>query len=154
MALNSPSKCSRCSSSNLSRALPRSSSLSAMIMACILAWCSVPRKMCSLRQSPMPSAPNSRALPASSGVSAFARTPRVRRSSAQASTCSKLSLTSGSSSGTSSAVTRPLLPSMAIVSPSDSVVPPALSVLALRSIASSPAPATHGLPMPRATRAA
>ena len=35
-----------------------------------------PKNMCSVRQRPMPSAPNSRALLASSGVSAFVRTPR------------------------------------------------------------------------------
>ena len=39
--------------------------------------------MCSVRQSPMPSAPNSRAFAASSGVSAFARTPSRRSPSAQ-----------------------------------------------------------------------
>ena len=60
-------------------------------------------------------------------------------------------LTSGSSSGTSSAVTTPVLPSIAIRSPSDSSVPPTRSRLACRSISSSPAPATHGLPIPRAT---
>ena len=43
--------------------------------------------MCSVRHRPMPSAPNSRARRASSGVSALARTPSVRSSSAQPSTC-------------------------------------------------------------------
>ena len=125
-----------------------------MIMSCIRCWCSVPRKMCSLRQRPIPSAPNSRARDASSGVSALARTPRLRSSSAQARTVLKSSPISTSSSSTSSAVTTPVLPSIAIVSPSASSVPPARSRLAFRSISSSPAPATHGFPIPRATRAA
>ena len=78
--------------------------------------------MCSVRHRPMPSAPNSRALRASSGVSALARTRRraqlvgpledrveLRRS------------TSGSTSGTSSVVIAPVVPSMAIRSPACSV---------------------------------
>ena len=38
--------------------------------------------MCSVRQRPMPSAPNARAVRASSGVSALARTFMVRAASA------------------------------------------------------------------------
>ena len=45
---------------------------------------SSPMNMCSVRQSPMPSAPNSRAWRRRSGVSAFARTRRRRSSSAHA----------------------------------------------------------------------
>ena len=93
--------------------------------------------MCSVRQRPMPSAPNSRARRASSGVSAFVRTPSVRSSSAQPSTVSNWSDTSGSSSGTSSAVTTPALPSIAIMSPSLSFVPFTLSVRACRSMSSA-----------------
>ncbi len=37
-----------------------------------------PKNMCSVRHSPMPSAPNSIAILASPGVSALARTPRLR----------------------------------------------------------------------------
>ena len=50
--------------------------------------------MCSVRHRPMPSAPSSRAFFASSGVSALARTPRRRISSAHSSTRSKYSSTS------------------------------------------------------------
>ena len=125
-----------------------------MIIARIFGWRSAAMNMCSVRQRPMPWAPNSRALAASSGVSAFARTPSVRTSSAQPSTVWKWSDTSGSSSGTSSAVTTPAEPSIAIVSPSPSCVSPTLRVFALRSISSAPAPDTHGLPIPRATSAA
>ena len=110
--------------------------------------------MCSVRQRPMPSAPNSRALAASSGVSALVRTPSVRSSSAQPSTVSNSALTSGSSSGTSSVVTTPAVPSIAIRSPSPSCVPFTRTVFAARSISSADAPDTHGLPIPRATSAA
>ena len=54
--------------------------------------------MCSVRQRPMPSAPNSRALTASSGVSAFARTRRRRIPSVQPSSVSKCSSICGGTS--------------------------------------------------------
>ena len=66
-----------------------------MIIARIFGWRSAAMNMCSVRQRPMPSAPNSRAFRASSGVSAFARTPSWRISSAHPSTCWKFSSTSG-----------------------------------------------------------
>ena len=76
-------------------------------------------------------------------------------SSAQPSTVSKASLISGSSSATSSAVTAPVLPSMAIsVALAAARCSPTRIRLALRSIFRSPAPATQGLPIPRATSAA
>ena len=56
---------------------------------------SSPKNMCSVRHSPIPSAPNDRARAASSGVSAFALTPSRRNSSAQASTWRKSSPISG-----------------------------------------------------------
>jgi hypothetical protein len=52
-----------------------------MIIAFISGWRSAAMNMCSVRHSPMPSAPSSRALAASSGVSALARTPSRRCSS-------------------------------------------------------------------------
>ena len=51
----------------LRRARRRSSSPSAMIIARIFGWRSAAMNMCSVRQRPMPSAPNSRALRASVG---------------------------------------------------------------------------------------
>ena len=71
----------------------------------IFSWRSSPKNMCSVRHRPMPSAPSSRARRASSGVSAFARTPRRRSSSAQPRTVRNSSVISGSTSGTSSVVT-------------------------------------------------
>ena len=50
----------------------------ARIISCTIGSRSWAMNMCSVRQRPMPSAPNSRALAASSGVSAFARTRRRR----------------------------------------------------------------------------
>jgi hypothetical protein len=73
----------------------------------IFSWRSSPKNMCSVRHSPMPSAPNSRALRASSGVSALARTRSVRSSSAHFRMVSNASPTSGSTSGTSSVVIEP-----------------------------------------------
>ena len=56
--------------------------------------------MCSVRQRPIPSAPNSRAFAASSGVSALARTRSRRASSAQPRIVSKFSSIAGGTSGT------------------------------------------------------
>ncbi len=92
----SPRRCPRsracCSGSSSSSAARRSASSSAMIIARIFGWRSAAMNMCSVRQRPTPSAPNSRARRASSGVSAFARTPSVRSSSHQPSTVSKCSV--------------------------------------------------------------
>ena len=76
--------------------------------------------MCSVRQSPIPSAPNSRAFAASSGVSAFARTRRRRRSSAQSRIVPKFSSIAGGTSGTEPTITRPVPPSTVSWSPSRS----------------------------------
>ncbi len=65
-----------------------------------------------------------------SAVSAFALTPRRRSSSDQRRTSSKCSLSSGSTSGTSSAVTLPVVPSIAIRSPSASCRSPIVTVAA------------------------
>ena len=79
--------------------------------------------MCSVRQSPIPSAPNSRALAASSGLSAFVRTRRRRIPSAHSSTAEKSSLICGGTSGTEPTITSPVPPSIVIVSPSFSSWP-------------------------------
>ena len=61
----------------------RCSTVSETIISRIAAIRSVSKNMCSVRQRPMPSAPNLRACAASFGVSAFVRTFRVRILSAQ-----------------------------------------------------------------------
>ncbi len=115
---------------------------------------SSPKNMCSVRQRPIPSAPNERARSASSAASALARTPSRRISSAHSSTRSNSSLIRGSIRSTSSTVTSPLEPSIAIRSPAWSSVSPTETTPFSESISSTEAPATHGLPIPRATRAA
>ena len=72
-----------------------------MIISCTSGRRSSPKNMCSVRQSPIPSAPNSRAFAASSGVSALALTLSRRKSSAHPSTVSKSSLICGGTSLTS-----------------------------------------------------
>ena len=133
----------------------RSSSSAARITWTIFSWRSSPKNMCSVRHRPMPSAPNSRALRASSGVSALVRTPSVRSSSAHRRTVSNASPTSGSTSGTSSVVIAPVVPSMASRSPACSVRRRRRAPRrAAGSISRSLAPVTAGTPMPRATSAA
>ena len=103
----------------------------------------------------MPCAPNSRAFAASSGLSAFARTFRRRTSSAQPRTVSKSSLICGGTSGdladdhaAGAAVDRDR------VALAQLVAADAHASARRRSISSPSQPATHGLPMPRATTAA
>ncbi len=115
-----------------------------------------PRNMCSVRHSPIPAAPNERPRAASSGVSALARTPRRRNSSAQPKMVSKSPETSGVTRSTAPSTTAPVVPLIEIMSPSASTVPvPETTARFLpASILSDSAPHTHGLPMPRATTAA
>ena len=61
---------------------------------------SSPKNMCSVRHRPIPSAPNSRALAASAGVSALVRTLSVRDLSAHAMSVAKSPRSSGSTGGT------------------------------------------------------
>ncbi len=102
----------------------------------------------------MPSAPNSRAFAASSGVSAFARTRSRRSSSAQSRIVPKFSSIAGGTSRTGPTMTRPVPPSIVITSPTFSVCSPIVTVSALASIERLSHPATHGFPIPRATTAA
>ena len=61
---------------------------------------------------------------------------------------------SGSTVGTLPRITRPVLPSRVIQSPSCTVTSPTVKRRRPSSITSSPAPATQHLPIPRATTAA
>ena len=65
------------------------------------------KNMCSVRHSPIPSAPNSRAIFASCGVSALARTPSVRSASAHDRNFLKNDDISGSTVGTRPSITSP-----------------------------------------------
>ena len=148
------SKSPCCIGSSLSRAARRPSSFAARIISRTTGSRSSAMNMCSVRQRPIPCAPKSRALAASAGVSAFARTCSRRCSSPQPRTVSRSSFTCGGTSGTSPMITAPVPPSMVRTSPSDRVWPCSVIVRASTSIASASQPATHGFPIPRATTAA
>ncbi len=68
--------------------------------------------MCSVRQSPIPSAPSRTATAASCGVSALARTRSPRWASAQASNWRYSSPVSGRTVATRPRITRPVAPSI------------------------------------------
>ena len=154
MARKMPSKSSRWKGSSLARCCLRSSSVSAMIMARTCGSRSCCMNMCSVRHSPMPWAPNSRACLASSGVSALVRTPRRRTSSAQARTVFTFSSMAAGDSAAWPKITLPLAPSMEIQSPSLTTTSPTVNLRASTSTFRSWAPAMQGLPIPRATTAA
>src|SRR5439155_592351 len=90
-----PMKSSRWNGRSFFTAAWRAAESVAMIISRTIGIRSAAKNMCSVRTRPMPSAPNSRAFFASSGVSAFARTPSVRARSAQP----RNSLTSSESCG-------------------------------------------------------
>ncbi|MNI28555.1 hypothetical protein D3C73_823350 [compost metagenome] len=110
--------------------------------------------ICSVRHSPIPSAPKLLALTASSGVSALVKTLSPRNSSAHCSNSLSSVLISGSLSVTPPEITRPVDPSSVIQSPSRTITPPAVKSSASSSIRTSSQPHTHDLPIPRATTAA
>ena len=150
---NSPSKSFCCSGRSASSAARRCSSDSAMIIARIFGCRSSAMNMCSVRHSPIPSAPSSRARAASRGVSALARTRSRRISSDHRSTRSKRSSIDGGSSRAPCSTTAPSEPSTPIMSPARNALPSMRSSPACGSIA-TPAPVTAGTPIPRATSAA
>ena len=80
--------------------------------------------------------------------------PSVRTSSAHAISSAKSPESSGCTVGTTPSMISPVLPSSVMNSPAFTTVPRTESVPALASMRTSPAPATQGLPMPRATTAA
>jgi hypothetical protein len=81
------------------------------------------KNMCSVRQSPMPSAPNLSATRASFEVSALARTPSVRTASAQPINVPNSPDRADSVIGTRPAITCPVEPSMVMISPALNVRP-------------------------------
>ena len=119
----SPRSRTAAAGSSLSSAARRPASSRAMIISCTIGSRSWAMNMCSVRQRPMPSAPNSRALAASSGVSAFARTRSRRSSSAQSRIVPKFSSIAGGTSRTGPTITRPVPPSIVITSPAFSCAP-------------------------------
>ena len=110
--------------------------------------------MCSVRHSPMPSAPKRRATSASWGRSAFVRTFSRRNSSAQPRMTSNGPVGSGVITGTAPTTTSPVVPLIEITSPSCTITPFTSNTPPPTSMSSAAAPHTAGLPMPRATTAA
>ncbi len=88
------------------------------------------KNICSVRHRPMPSAPNLRAVSASSGVSALVRTFRRRAASAQPISVANSPDSCGSIIATRPTNTSPVAPSMVMISPARTVLPPADSVCA------------------------
>ena len=111
------SKSERCIGRSFASASRRPASSSARIISRTAMIRSASKNMCSVRQSPIPSAPKSRATCASWGVSAFART-RIRRFlSAQTISLAKSPESSGCNVGTAPKKTRPAAPSTVTTSP-------------------------------------
>ena len=128
MISNSSAKSCRCIGRSLASAARRPSSVSDRIISRIATIRSPSKNMCSVRQRPMPSAPNERAVRASVGVSALARTFMRRTSSAQPISVPNSPVSSGLIIGTAPAITSPAAPSMVMMSPFFSVTPPAVIV--------------------------
>mmetsp|Transcript_5173 Transcript_5173/g.18550 ORF Transcript_5173/g.18550 Transcript_5173/m.18550 type:complete len:329 (-) Transcript_5173:1346-2332(-) len=114
----------------------------------------VPKNMCSVRTSPTPSAPLTRAVVASSGVSALASTRSVLNSSTQDMKTSRSPPIAGGASSASPRMTSPVVPFSDSQSPSWSLTPPNDSHRFSSSTTSSLHPDTHVFPHPRATTAA
>jgi hypothetical protein len=131
MMRNSLRKSSRWNGKRRARAVRLPSSPRAMIICRTAPMRSGSKNMCSVRHRPMPSAPYLRAVSASSGVSALARTLSWRASSAHSINVPKSPDTAGSIIATLPANTSPEPPSRVMVSPAWTTWPLAASVWAL-----------------------
>ena len=115
---------------------------------------SAARNMCSVRQSPIPCAPSSRAFFASSSVSALARTSilPLRTSSDHFKMVSNSFGGFDAINASCPSITSPVVPSSDNQSPSFTVTP--FAVNDLPEILTASAPTIAGVPHPRATTAA
>ena len=154
MISNNSSKSACCMGSSFCSAFVRPSLSSDMIIWRMTMIRSASKNICSVRHSPIPSAPKWRAFCVSSGVSALARTVIRRAASAHDMMVSKSPDNCGSIVATSPSYTSPAEPSMVMISPSVRVLPPICIWPVFISIRTSPAPETQARPMPRATTAA
>ena len=134
MMVNSSTKSDFWNGAILARAVRRPASSSARIISRTAAIRASSKNMCSVRHRPMPSAPKPRAVLASSGVSALARTFSLRTLSAQAIRVWKSPVSSGSIMATAPSRTSPLEPSMVMISPALKVRPRAVKVPAFSSM--------------------
>ncbi len=140
--------------SNLSRACWRSSVESARIISCTTGILSSEKNICSVRQRPIPSAPNFRACLASRGVSALARTLNFLISSAQDIYSANSPDSSGSMVATGPSITSPVEPFKVMISFSLIISLPIWSCFLASLTRAASQPATQHFPMPRATTAA
>ena len=146
MAVRIPLKSSRWKGRSLARAFFRAFVLPERIISCMASMRPGPKNMCSVRVRPIPVAPKCRARRASSGVSAFARIPRVRCSSPHSITVPKYPESSGWEWGTSPSMTSPVEPSMEKMSSGPKLLPATVTFFCLALMVSSPAPDHTALP--------
>mmetsp|Transcript_14113 Transcript_14113/g.46357 ORF Transcript_14113/g.46357 Transcript_14113/m.46357 type:complete len:305 (-) Transcript_14113:1158-2072(-) len=156
MALKMPAKSLRWKGSISSRAARRASGVGAITIRRIASnRSSEANHWCSVRTSPMPSAPLVRAALASAGVSALASTLSARCSSTRAMNVSSSVEATGGASGTRPRITAPVVPSTESQSPSLTSSPEAVvTTPRASSMTSSAQPVTQHFPQPRATTAA
>ena len=142
-------KSARCIGSKRSSEVARSTSFSAKIISRMTDRRSASKNICSLRHNPMPSAWKFLAVCASRGVSAFARMPISRNSSAQVKSVVTASSKPASTVSTCPTRTSPNVPSTVIISPSRRIwLPRPITVQSCPLILISVAPTTHGRPSP------
>lgn len=130
MISNNSMKSWRWYGSSLDSAARRPASSEARIISRMAMMRCGSKNMCSVRQRPMPSAPNWRAVEASSGVSALARTFIVRTASTHSIRTPKSPVSSGWIVGTAPSMTSPVPPSRVMTSPSLTTSAPHFMVLA------------------------
>ena len=128
ISLKIPSKSSRWYGKRSASADSRSALLSAIIMRRTVSILSLLAKnICSVRTRPIPSAPFSRAVAASSGVSAFARTFNCRSRSTHDMNTPRSPLIVGGASSVAPRITSPVDPLRLSQSPSCNFTPPKLN---------------------------
>ena len=127
--------------SNLARAARLCSLVSERIISRMARILSSAKNMCSVRHSPIPSAPKTRACLASCGVSALVRIFKARNSSAHSINFPKLPVSSGFTRATCPSMTSPVDPFRVIQSPSEIVRSPQVIFLSFSLIMRVPQPA-------------
>ena len=154
ISFNSATKSFFCTLRSSSKAAASSAGELARIIRRTTGNLSGARNMCSVRHSPIPSAPSSRAFFASSLVSAFARTLilPLRTSSDHFRIVSNSFGGFEAISASCPSITSPVVPSSDNQSPSFTVTP--FAVNELPEIFTASAPTMAGVPQPRATTAA
>ena len=143
-----------CIGSSLSKASTLSFTVFDKIIFLTAGILSSSKNICSVLQSPIPSAPKSTAALASLGLSALVLTLISLISSTQFINFSKLPVIVASTLATSPKYTTPVEPSRDIKSPSFKTKSSFLTSFAASSTLISPHPATQHLPIPLATTAA